>query len=90
MLVKVLGIIDFVGGLILLFSRGIEMPVPVLVAAALVFLIKAGIGLLKDFASWIDLIAGITFVLLIFFPLPLVICIIAGILLIQKGVVSFL
>jgi hypothetical protein len=90
MLVKVLGVIDFIGGLILLFSAGVKIPVPVLVVLAVIFLIKAGIGLLKDFASWIDLIAGIIFILMMFFPVYWIVCIIAGILLIQKGIVSFL
>jgi len=47
-------------------------------------------GLLRDFASWIDLASGIILILSIFFHIPLVICIIAGILLIQKGIFSFL
>ena len=90
MLIKALGVLDFIGGLILLFSAGVKIPVPVLIVLAVIFLIKSGIGFLKDFASWIDFIAGIVFILMIFFPVYWVFCLIAGILLIQKGVVSFL
>jgi len=90
MLVKALGVLDFVGGLILLFGAGIKVPVPILIILIVIFLIKAGIGLLKDFASWIDLVAGIVFILMIFFPVYWVVCFISGILLIQKGIVSFL
>ncbi len=90
MLVKALGVLDFVGGLILMFSSGAKIPISVLIVLSIIFLIKAGIGLLKEFASWIDLIAGIVFILMIFFPVYWIVCFISGILLIQKGVVSFL
>ncbi len=90
MLVKALGIFDFMGGLILLFSSGIKTPVPVLVILAAIFLVKALIGLLKDFASWIDFTAGIVFILIIFLPAYWFICLIPAVLLIQKGIVSFL
>ncbi len=90
MLVKVLGLIDFIGGVLLLFASGAKFPIPLLVIMGIILLIKAGIGLLRDFASWIDFIAGGIFILLVFFSVPGVFCIIAGILLIQKGVVSFL
>ena len=90
MLVKVLGLIDFIGGVIFLFVTGTKFPLLILLVFGVILLIKAGIGLLKDFASWIDLIAGAIFILLIFFPVYWVFCLIVGILLIQKGIVSFL
>ncbi len=90
MLVKVLGGIDFIGGLILIFGAGFSFPIPLLALFGIILLIKSGIGLLKDFVSWIDFFAGIIFILLIFFQIPLIICLIAGILLIQKGIFSFL
>ena len=90
MLVKVLGVLDFVIGLTLIFSSGIEIPTPVFSVFAGILIIKAGVGLLRDFASWIDLSVGIVFILLTFFPLHWIICLIAGILLIQKGIFSFL
>lgn len=90
MLVKVLGGIDFISGLILIFGAGFSFPIPILTVFGVILLIKSGIGLLRDFASWIDLLAGIIFILLIFFPIHWIICLIAGILLIQKGIFSFL
>jgi len=90
MLVKILGGMDFIIGLILIFGAGIKIPVSVLIALAIFLFIKATIGLLKDFASWIDLLSGIVFILSIFFSVPWIICLIAGILLIQKGIFSFL
>lgn len=90
MLVKVLGALDFLAGLILIFTIWTKIPFLILTILAVIFLIKAGIGLLKDFASWIDLVTGIVFVLLIFFPVYGIICLICAGLLIQKGIVSFL
>jgi len=90
MLVKVLGALDFIIGLILIFGARIKIPATILIILAVFLFIKAGIGLLKDFASWIDLLSGLIFILLIFFPLHWIICLIPAILLIQKGIVSFL
>jgi len=90
MLVKVLGVLDFIGGLILLFGSGVKIPSVILTILVIIFLIKAAIGLLRDFASWIDFISGIVFIFMIFFNVPWVICLIPAILLIQKGIVSFL
>jgi hypothetical protein len=90
MLVRVLGIIDFIIGLILIFGNNAELPYLMLLIIAIILFVKSGIGLLRDFASWIDLIAGIIFILRIFFPVSGIICIISGILLIQKGIISFL
>jgi hypothetical protein len=90
MLIKVLGTLDFIIGLILIFATTAKLPYQILLILGVILLLKAGIGLLKDFASWIDLIAGIVFILLIFLPLSWIICLIVGILLIQKGIFSFL
>jgi len=90
MLVKVLGALDFLAGLILIFTIWTKIPFLILISLAIIFLVKAGVGLLKDFASWIDLIAGIIFFFLIFFPIYGIICLISAALLIQKGIVSFL
>ena len=86
MLLKALGIIDFTAGLILVFGIGTRLPHSILILLGVVFLIKSGIGLLANFASWIDFLAGIIFILLILFPVYQVICFIVGLLLIQKGV----
>lgn len=89
MLVKVLGGIDFISGLILIFGTGLA-PKSILIFFGILLLIKAGFGMFKSFASWIDLLSGGVFILAIFFQIPLWIGIIAGILLIQKGIFSFL
>ncbi len=90
MLVKILGAIDFLAGLILIFISGFSLPNQVLIFLGILFLIKSSLGLWKDFASWTDLFSGIIFILLVFFPIYWVICIIIGILLMQKGIFSFL
>jgi len=56
----------------------------------IILLIKSSIGFLKDFASWVDFLAGIVFLMSIIINIPIFIGIILGILLIQKGVFSFL
>lgn len=89
MLVKILGGIDFIAGLILLFGTKFVND-SILIFFGAILLIKAGIGLLKNFASWIDFISGIIFILSIFFQIPFGICLIAGILMIQKGIFSFI
>ncbi|HJX50225.1 MAG TPA: hypothetical protein VJ438_02060 [Candidatus Nanoarchaeia archaeon] len=89
MLVKILGAVDLIAGLVLIFGTRF-VPHSILIFFGIALLIKAGIGLLRDFASWIDLFAGIIFILSIFFQMPLLICLIPGILLIQKGIFSFI
>jgi hypothetical protein len=90
MLIKALGALDFVGGLILLFGAGVKIPIPILIILALIFLVKSGIGLLRDSASWIDFTAGVILLLMIFFPVYWIVNLVVGISLIQKGIVSFL
>jgi hypothetical protein len=90
MLVKILGGIDLIGGLILIVAGSMKLPLFILLAFAAILIIKAIIGGFRDFAGWIDITASILFVLSIFFQIPWVICLIGGILLIQKGAVSFL
>ncbi|VVB83531.1 Uncharacterised protein [uncultured archaeon] len=90
MLVKILGTIDFIGGLILMFSPGFILPSFILIFFGAFHLIKSAFGFLKNPASWMDFSAGIVFILSIFFHIPMIICIIVGLLLIQKGIFSFL
>jgi hypothetical protein len=90
MLVKILGAIDFIGGLILIFISGLVLPSQVLIFFGILFLIKSSLGFWRDFASWTDLLSGIIFILLTFFPVYWVICLVLGILLVQKGIFSFL
>lgn len=88
MLVKLLGGIDLISGLILIFGANKELPTVLLLILGIILLTKTVIGGLRDFASWIDIFAGIIFILSIFFPVYWIICVIAGILLIQKGIFS--
>ncbi|MDD5012093.1 MAG: hypothetical protein PHQ66_00385 [Candidatus Nanoarchaeia archaeon] len=90
MLVKILGAVDFIGGVILMFISGFTLPSQILIFLGIIFLIKSSLGFWKNFASWMDLFSGVIFILLIFFPIPWFICIIPAILLIQKGIFSFL
>jgi hypothetical protein len=90
MLIKFLGAIDFISGLILIFGSGIKLPTTLLMILGIILFIKASMGMLKDFASWIDLIAGIIFIASIFFVVPGIIGVISGILMLQKGIFSFL
>jgi hypothetical protein len=90
MLVKILGAVDLIIGIILMFSSGLKIASSISIILAVFLFIKAGTGLFKGFASWIDLFAGVVFVLLVFFPVYWAVCMVAGILLIQKGIVSFL
>jgi len=90
MLVKIFGAIDLIIGLFLIIGTEIKLPYQLLIFLGIILLIKSMMGLLKDFASWIDFICGINFILLIFFPVPSVIIVILGILLMQKGIFSFL
>jgi hypothetical protein len=91
MLVKVLGVIDFIAGLILIFGIGIELPSTLLILFGIILLIKSFLGgIPKNFGSLTDLSAGTIFILFIFFPIHWIICLIAGILLIQKSIFSFL
>ncbi len=90
MLVKILGAIDVIAGLILFFGAGAKLPFMLLVIFGVILLIKSMFGLLKDFASWIDFLVGINFILLPLFVIPAWIGIILAILIIQKGIFSFL
>ncbi len=90
MLVKVFGGFDIVAGLILIFLNTLNPTRTILLVLGIILLIKSSIGFLKDFASWVDFLAGIVFLMSIIINIPIFIGIILGILLIQKGVFSFL
>ena len=89
MLVKVLGVIDLIAGSILIFgsNAGINGVFGVLGG---VLIAKSFIGFLKDMGSWIDIITGVVLLANIILPIPAVINIIIGLLIIQKGIISFL
>jgi hypothetical protein len=90
MLVKILGAIDVLSGLILILTILTEIPISLLIFFGVALLIKSLIGMLKDFGSWIDFLTGIVLVLCIFVQIPVFIKIIFGILIVQKGIASFL
>ena len=90
MLVKLLGAIDLVSGLILMFGAGLKIPYFILLPLGIILLIKASLGILKDIASWIDALCGLIMLILIIINIPWIIMIILGIAIIQKGIFSFL
>ncbi len=90
MLIVILGAIDFITGLILMFGTGIKLPLVLLIGVGGILIAKSAIGFWKNFASWIDLLSGAVFILLAFFHIHWIICIAFGILLIQKGIFSLI
>lgn len=90
MLIKILGAIDLLSGLILILSALTKMPTPILIIFGVALLAKSLIGFLKDFGSWIDFLTGIILILCVFIQIPLFIKIIFSLLIIQKGISSFL
>jgi len=90
MLIKLLGGIDFIAGLLLIFGAGAKLPSALLLVFGIILLVKSLFGLLKDFASWIDFLCGLSFIILMFFQIPVFITMILGILIVQKGFFSFL
>ena len=90
-MLKVLGAIDFVAGLILIFmGSGVSSPHAVLIFFAVVLLLKSLLGMLRDFASWIDFLSGAFFWLSVLITIPGIILIVLGILECQKGIFSFI
>ena len=90
MLVKILGAIDVLSGLILILTILTEIPMSLLVFFGVALLIKSFIGLLKDFGSWIDFLTGIILILCLFVQIPLFLKVVFAILIVQKGISSFL
>ena len=91
MLLKILGSIDVISGLILIFlGAGINIQKEILIVLGIILLVKCLFGMLKDIGSWIDFIAAIVLIINFFFSLPGIISIIVGLVIIQKGVFSSL
>ncbi|MEK6898288.1 MAG: hypothetical protein AABX28_02940 [Nanoarchaeota archaeon] len=90
MLVQILGAIDIIAGLILMFGINKFMPVEILGIIGIVLFLKSSLNLLRDLGSWIDVFAGIIFLLSISIKTPFFISIIIGLLILQKGVFSFM
>ena len=89
MLIKILGAIDILIGIILIFGLTDKFPTNIILIIGFTFILKSLLGMLKDFTSWIDFTTGIIILLSIIFSIPSWILIILGILEIQKGVFSF-
>ena len=90
MLVKILGAVDLLSGLMLILSALTEIPQLLLIFFGLALLSKSFMGFLKDFGSWIDFLTGIVLILTAFTAVPLFIKVILAILIVQKGISSFL
>ena len=90
MLIKILGGIDVLLGIFLMFVNNLNFPKTILFLFGIILLVKGSLGLFKNFASWIDGIGGLIFILSIVISFPVWICVILGLLLFQKGIFSFL
>jgi len=91
MLLKILGVVDLISGLILiLLGTGIIFPKIILIVCGIMLLVKSSFGLLKCFASWIDFVGGLIFLVSNIFEVLGIVVIISGILILQKGASSFL
>ena len=90
-MLKILGGIDVVCALLLLLmSIGVKMPAFILVVFAIIMILKSGLGLFKDLASWFDMFAALLFIMSIFIPVFKILLVISAVLLFQKGILSFL
>ena len=89
MLIKILGIIDIVIGAILIFGMGFDFPIKLLLFLAIIMLAKSSLGFWQDFGSWVDVAVGFLFLLMIIISIPTIIGIVIGIVVIQKGFISF-
>ena len=90
MLVKILGAIDVAAGSALALSILTEIPSQIFIILGLIVLIKSFLGFPKDFAGWIDFLTGIILILMAFVSIPLFVKVIFMVLIIQKGISSFL
>jgi len=88
MLIKAFGIIDIIAGLILILNSA--FPEKILTVFGIILLVKSSLGFWKDFASWMDLLGGGVLILTTIITMPWIISLIFGILIIQKGIISFM
>jgi hypothetical protein len=90
MLIKFFGIVDVIVGLILLFSFNISLPIQLMIVLGIVLIVKSFFGMPKDFGSWIDFSVGIVMIFSSITAGLWIVNIILGLLILQKGVFSFL
>ena len=89
MLVKIMGIIDLIVGIIILFLINLNLPNQMLFFFGILIFTKASVGRLKELGSWIDFSAGFVLFLSMIITLPATISVILGVLVLQKGIFSF-
>ena len=90
MLVKILGLIDLIIGIILVFGIIEYLQNAFLMILGLILLAKSSLGMLKDFASWVDFIGGLVFFISVIISVPPIVSLIIGLFILQKGLFSFL
>ena len=87
MLLKLLGMIDILAGIILIFTLKVYTFISIIMIILL--LIKSSLSFWKDIGSWIDSSVAFAFLISIFYSLPIFLLFILGILILQKGIFSF-
>jgi hypothetical protein len=90
MLVKILGAIDVIAGLILIINIGSQTQSYFYIILGVIVMSKSLLGMLKDFGSWVDLLAGLALIISSLIGIPLILGVIFGIFILQKGIFSFL
>ncbi|MBU3907380.1 MAG: hypothetical protein KKA64_03980 [Nanoarchaeota archaeon] len=91
MLLKALGTIDLLSGLILiLLGAGVNIPNNFLITGGAILFVKSGLGFWQDIGSLIDVVGGLVLLLSAWITFPGMISIIAGLIIAQKGIFSFL
>lgn len=89
MLVKILGGIDLIMGLVLIFSSTFSGS-KFLVFLAMILIVKALMGFFQEVGGWIDIAGGVFLLLASIGIVITLINVIVGFLVLQKGVISFL
>jgi hypothetical protein len=90
MLIKILGTIDFFASMIFLFTIiNISFPNSIYILFGIILLVKSSLGMLQDFASWIDFLGGLFFLFSLIINIPKFMFLAMGILIIQKAFFSF-
>lgn len=91
MIVKLLGFIDFIVAIIILcLIFGLTIPSVILWVAAIIMFVKGIFIFWGDIASGFDWLAGIILIVSIFYNVPVILLIIAGFLILQKGFFSII
>jgi len=87
---KIFGGYDILMGLFLIFLINFDFPWRFLFILGVILMAKASLGMLQDFGSWVDFLCGFIVLVAIILPIPGFIGIIFGVLIIQKGIFSFI